>query len=189
LTNTSERHHISNISMTTGMTLVVVLVSSCLVPGCAGYQVGANTLYNTEIKTVYVPIFESNSYRRNLGERLTEAVVRKIEQRTPYKVVHRPTADSILSGRLTNEVQQVTAVDDYNGTRQKKVELTVLVQWKDRRGNTLRSSSPILWNNAPSDITTSSDMVPEMGHSYATASQGAIEKMADQIVDMMQNPW
>jgi hypothetical protein len=138
---------------------------------------------------VYVPIFESNSYRPNMGERLTEAVVKRIEQRTPYKVVHRPTADSILSGRLTNEVQHVTIVDDYNGTRQKKVELTVLVQWKDRRGNTLRSSSPIIWNNAPSDITTSSNMVPEMGHSYATASQDAIEKMADQIVGMMQTPW
>lgn len=158
--------------------------------GCSGYQIGTDSLYNAEIKTVHVPIFQSDSYRQNMGERLTEAVVRRIEQRTPYKVVHRANgADSILSGRLTNETQSVSINDDYAGTRQKKIELTVYVQWKDRRGLMLRSMSPIAWNDAPVDITTTSDMVAEMGHSYATASQDAIEKMADQIVDMMQMPW
>jgi hypothetical protein len=160
-----------------------------LLTSCAGYQVGTDKLYNQEIKTVYVPIFENNTYRRNLGERLTEAVVRKIEQRTPYKVVHRKTADSILIGQLSSERQTVTLTDDYAGTRQKKVEFAVLVQWKDRRGNTLRTMSPILWNNADINITANSDMVAEMGHSYATASQDALEKTADQIVDMMQMPW
>lgn len=157
--------------------------------GCAGYQVGTNTLYHSDIKTVYVPIFQSDSFRQNMGERLTEAVIKRIEQRTPYKVVHRSSADSVLSGRLVAESQSVTLVDDYAGTRQKKVELAVLVQWKDRRGNDLRTMSPITWNDAPVDISTSSDMVAEMGHSYATASQDAIERMADQIVDMMQMPW
>ena len=169
--------------------VLVMLVLTCGF-GCAGYQIGTDSLYNTEIKTVHVPIFQSDSYRQNMGERLTEAVIRRIEQRTPYKVVHRPNgADSILSGRLTNESQSVSIVDDYAGTRQKKVELTVYVQWKDRRGSMVRTLSPIAWNDAPVDITTSSDMVAEMGHSYATASQDAIDKMADQIVDMMQMPW
>ena len=158
--------------------------------GCSAYRVGTNTLYNTEIKTVHVPIFQSDSFRRDMGERLTEAVCKKIEQRTPYKVVHRSrSADSVLSGRLSRESQTVSLVDDYAGTRQKKVELTVYVQWKDSRGNSLRTMSPIAWHDAPIDITTSSDMVAEMGHSYATASQDAIERMADQIVDMMQMPW
>ena len=158
--------------------------------GCSGYQIGTNTLYNTDIKTVHVPIFQSDSFRKDMGERLTEAVCKKIEQRTPYKVVHRSnSADSILSGRLARESQSVSLVDDYAGTRQKKVELLVYVQWTDRRGNSLRTMNPITWNNVPVDITTTSDMVAEMGHSQATASQDAINRMADQIVDMMQMPW
>jgi len=157
--------------------------------GCAGYRVGTNTLYNTDIKTVHVPIFQSDGFRRDMGERLTEAVCKKIEQRTPYKVVHRSTADSVLSGRLARDLQNVSLVDDYAGTRQKKIELTVYVQWKDNRGNMIRTMNPIAWNDAPIDITTTSDMVAEMGHSYATASQEAIDRMADQIVDMMQMPW
>ncbi len=186
-TRRTRRHEIDRRIVALYAALFVAVLSGCF--GCSGYQIGTNTLYNTEIRTVHVPIFQSDSFREDIGERLTEAVCKRIEQRTPYKVVHRSSADSVLTGRLTRELQNVSIVDDYAGTRQKKVELTMYVQWKDRRGNSLRTMSPIAWNDAPVDITTSSDMVAEMGHSYATASQEAIDKMADQIVDMMQMPW
>ena len=71
--------------------------------GCAGYQIGNQTLYPAHISTVYVPVIESASFRRNLAEWLTEAVVKEIELKTPYKVVGSPSADSILSGRLAGE--------------------------------------------------------------------------------------
>ena len=45
-------------------------------------------------------MIESDSYRRDLGERLTEAVIKEIELKTPYKVVGTPDADSILSVQL-----------------------------------------------------------------------------------------
>ena len=47
---------------------------SLLLAGCAGYQVGTDSLYAPDVATVYVPMIESDSYRRDLGERLTEAV-------------------------------------------------------------------------------------------------------------------
>ena len=49
------------------------------VGGCAGYRFGAASLYPPDIQTVYVPVFESNSFRRNLSEWLTEAVCKEIE--------------------------------------------------------------------------------------------------------------
>src|SRR4030042_6722660 len=70
--------------------------------GCAGYQIGNQTLYPGHIRTVYVPMFESTSFRRNLGERLTEAVMKEIELKTPYKVVGTPDADSVLTGRIVD---------------------------------------------------------------------------------------
>ncbi|HEY6562999.1 MAG TPA: hypothetical protein VIY86_00755, partial [Pirellulaceae bacterium] len=54
--------------------------------GCAGYYLGSPTLYRPDIATIQIPIFESDSYRRFLGERLTEAVVKQVELKTPYKV-------------------------------------------------------------------------------------------------------
>jgi hypothetical protein len=44
-------------------------------------------------------MFESTSFRRNLGERLTEAVVKR-SKTEPYKVVSDPNADSVLTGRI-----------------------------------------------------------------------------------------
>ena len=41
--------------------------------GCAGYQVGVRSLYRPDVYSVFVPVFESDSLRRNLGEQLTEA--------------------------------------------------------------------------------------------------------------------
>src|SRR5687768_8924245 len=66
-------------------------------PGCAGYQLGQRSLYRPDIRTVHVPVVQSDSYRRYLGERLTEAVVKQIELKTPYKVVGSDSADSVLS--------------------------------------------------------------------------------------------
>ena len=71
--------------------------------GCGRYVMGTQTLYPPDIKTVYVQMFDSTSFRRGLGERLTEAIVKEIESRTPYKVVNSPDADSVLTGRIVND--------------------------------------------------------------------------------------
>ena len=78
-------------------------------PGCAGYQLGNRSLYRPDIRTVHVPMVQSDSYRRYLGERLTEAVVKEIELQTPYKVVDSDSADSVLSVRLVSDSKRVLA--------------------------------------------------------------------------------
>src|SRR3954467_2368839 len=77
--------------------------------GCAGYQIGNRALYRPDIRTVHVPVIQSDSYRRYLGERLTEAIVKEIELRTPYKVVGADAADSVLSVRLVSDSKRVIA--------------------------------------------------------------------------------
>jgi hypothetical protein len=45
-----------------------------VIAGCAPlnmYQFGTRSLYPADIQTVYVPIFESDSFRRFLGEQLS----------------------------------------------------------------------------------------------------------------------
>ena len=83
------------------------LLATALAADCESYQVGNQSLYPAEIHTVYVPMFESVSFRRNLAERLTEAVMKEIESKTPLKVVSDPNADSILTGRIVEEGKDV----------------------------------------------------------------------------------
>ena len=57
--------------------LFCLAASLCVVmlAGCIGYHAGTNSLYAADVATVYVPMIESDSYRRDLGERLTEAII------------------------------------------------------------------------------------------------------------------
>jgi hypothetical protein len=165
------------------------LVSLCFA-GCAGYQVGNASLYPSHIRTVYVPVFESNSFRPHLGERLTEAVIKEIEEKTPYKVVGDAVqADSVLSGRITGETKRVIVENRFDLPRQVEVSLQVQVRWLDRQDNLIRQSSPIPLPTELVTIGETATATPEAGSSIATAQQQAIHRLAQQIVGMMEAPW
>jgi len=160
-----------------------------LLSGCAGYQIGNKTLFPPEIRTVYVPMFQSGSFRRNLGERLTEAVVKEIEAKTPYKVVNDPTADSVLSGRIVEERKHVLVPSLSGDAREIQAVMRVQVSWLDRKGRMLRQMEPIPLPSEIADITGTGNVIPEVGQSVATAQQQAICRIAEQIVGMMEKPW
>jgi len=157
--------------------------------GCAGYQVGHESLFDPHIRTVYVPVFESDSFRRNLGERLTEAVIKAIEAKTPYKVVGSPDADSVLSGRIVAEGKHVVVENRFDEPRQVEVGFQVQVSWVDRRGRQIQSLQPVALPPQFTTVNATAVVVPEMGQSIATAQQQAIQRVAEQIVGMMETPW
>jgi hypothetical protein len=167
----------------------VVVAFLLLMTGCAGYQIGNQSLFPQDIHTVYVPMFRSNSFRRNLGERLTEAVAKQIESTTPYKVVSESNADSVLSGCIVGEHKSVLVPDLSGNARESQVDMTVEVSWVDRRGRTLRDTQSIPLPTELVSVTGTGDVVPEVGQSIATAQQEAINRMAQQIVGLMEKPW
>src|SRR5262245_14633238 len=58
------------------------------------------SLYREDVKTVAVPIFKTKDYRRGVEFALSKALVNQLEMRTPYKVVERGKADTILEGEI-----------------------------------------------------------------------------------------
>ncbi len=165
------------------------LAAALSTAGCAGYRFGAQTLYPYEIRTVYVPMFESNSYRRNLGEWLTEAVIKEIETKTPYKVVHRADADSILTGTLVSDTKRVVLVSPTDEPRESELNLMVQVRWLDRRGNVLREHAGLPVPTELVDVTGTASVVPEVGQTIVTGQQTAIDRLSKQIVSLMEAPW
>ncbi len=164
----------------------LVLVS---LAGCAGYQIGHRSLYRSDVYSVYVPVFESDSLRRNLGEQLTEAVIKRIELRTPYKVVSGVHADSVLSGRILQDYKYVVAENVNDDPRDIEVEFKIEVSWRDRRGDLISETYTC---GIPSSIVTFGQavpLIPESGQSVATAHLAAIEALAEQIVSRMEIPW
>ena len=58
-----------------------------------------------------------------MDQRLTEAVVKEIELKTPYKVVDTPNADSILSARLLVDTRHVLVENAFDQPRVSENEL------------------------------------------------------------------
>jgi hypothetical protein len=157
--------------------------------GCAGYQFGSRSLYRSDLRTVYVPIIQSDLFRRNFGERLTEAVIKEIELRTPYKVVHNPQADSVLTARIVSDGKRVLAENIDDDSRLLEVQLFVAVNWMDRYGNLLLPDARVPVSAFMLNTMQSADFIPEAGQSIATAHQDAIEELAQDIVNQMELRW
>ncbi len=157
--------------------------------GCTGYQLGNHTLYPAHIRTVYVPIFTSNSFRRNLGEQLTEAVAKEIESKTNYKVVGTSDADSILTGQIVAESKRVVINNLNSDPRELQVHIEIQVNWIDRRDGTVLCEGTIPMPPEMTAISGTANAVPEFGHSIGTAQQQAMQRLAQQIVGLMESPW
>ncbi|MDG2382050.1 MAG: LptE family protein [Pirellulaceae bacterium] len=158
--------------------------------GCAGYRVGYKTLYRPDVATVHVPIFESDTFRRDMGERLTEAVVKQINVKTPYRVVTADRADSVLKGRILSESKNTIAENEYDIPRIYEVDLIVDVKWYGPQGELLSDAMTIPVEDFFLRIVQEQTMIPESGQSVATTFQAAIDQMAEQIVEQMEaTPW
>jgi len=165
------------------------LLAAAMLAGCAGYHYGNQSLYPAGISTVYVPICRSDSFRRNLGERLTEAIQKEISLKTGYRVVGTADADSILECRILGDTKRVVVEDRYDDPRELEVGIQVEVRWIDRNRNLISEPCLVPLETAVTDLQGNGMLVPEYGQSVATAQQQAIQRAAEQIVSLMEAPW
>lgn len=170
----------------TNVTAYCALALLALVSGC-GYMVGAP--YAPDVQTVHVPIFTSTSFRRGIEFQLTEAVQNEIQQRSHFRIAKEAYADTRLTGHIVRYDKQVLGESAFDDPRELQFSLAVQVTWEDlRTGRILREQRvPI-----PPDLVhllATSSFAPEIGQSRATATHEAVQKMARQIVQMMEYPW
>ena len=179
--------HYSVASRSAVWLLVALLASSS---GCAAYRFGNKSLYCQDVQTVHVPVFQSDSFRRNLGERLTEAVVKEIELQTPYTIVSAGKAESVLQGRIISDQKRVLTLNADSEPRAVETDFQIQVSWINRKGDPV-IGRPITVA-APSDlfsVNVNTTFIPEGGQSISTAQQAAIKELAVQIVEQMQSAW
>jgi hypothetical protein len=161
------------------MTRVAVLALAAMALVSCGYS--TRPLYNAGYRTVAVPIFSNKSFRREWEFRLTEAITKNIEARTPYKVASRDKADTVLTGEIVEDTANV--LTKRLGTNlPRETQFTVLVNftWKDRSGRVLVERK---------DFNRAATEIPQLGERAADAEQMAIERLAAAIVDQMQTEW
>jgi hypothetical protein len=170
--------------------LLVGLWLAALAAGCgyntqettevAGYQ--WRTVYRTDVRTVAVPIFTNRDFHRGYEFQITNALIHRIEAFTPYKVVSRDHADTILEGEIVSIKNQPINISQLSATPQQQLlRIVVNFTWKDLR------TGKILVEEREFEQTDS--YYPTLGEGPWVGEQNAAEKLAGGIVDDMQAPW
>ena len=168
----------------------ITLLALLGVGGCGYSQVGDapsggyqwRSLYREDVKTVAVDIFRNKDYTQGVEFGLTKAIVNQLEAHSPYKVVSREKADTILEGEI-NYVHRETVSKDSNTAVQQEQLFVVNVDftWKDLR------TGQILVKRQNFEQTTT--FYPTLGEGQFVGNQQAVERLGLAIVQELQADW
>jgi hypothetical protein len=163
---------------------ILGIAFALLAPGCNGIGYSIRPPYNHDIKSVYVPVFKSVTFRRDLNFMLTDLVIKEIERRTPYKVIQNESeADSMLEGTVNFTEKNVVVENIYNLPRQLTATMIVYATWTNQHRDK-KDPPPV-----PAAISETFNFYPEIGETSEAAFYRCCEKLAVQIVNMMEEPW
>jgi Lipopolysaccharide-assembly len=161
---------------------LLAILTSLALTGC-GYTVRAP--YQQDVRTVYVPIFRSYTFRPDLNLELTRAVQMELNRRTPYRVVDRPEeADAVLYGTILFTNKNVIVTNPFNFPRNVTAEMTAEVIWEDLREKRDPDKDP-----PKVRVTESVNFFPEVGETANLGYEKAIQRMAKEIVNMTEQSW
>lgn len=141
-------------------------------------------LFPTEYRSVALPILDNRTAYRGVEYDLTEAVIKQIEQRTPYKVTAPNRADTLIEGRIVRIDQRQLSRTRRGGLPQEiEVMLVADLTWKN-----LRSGEVIIERKG---FTTVGQHFPTqpVGEPFEIAQHAAVERMAEQLVSEMRADW
>ncbi|MFN9081645.1 MAG: LPS assembly lipoprotein LptE [Planctomyces sp.] len=159
----------------------------CLILSGCGYTLGTPIVPG--VRSVHVPLFRSESFRRDTDYLLTEAVQREIRTRGGYRLEDAATADTILTGKIVEIRKSPLSETRFDDPRELQLSLGAEVTWMDRRtGKVLiQQTFPLTSQLMPQMSSVS--MAPEVGQSFATAQQEAARRLASSIADLMEIAW
>jgi hypothetical protein len=162
-----------------------LIVSVCLgFCGCAemsGYS--DESLFPEEVSSVYLEMFDSQSYRRGVEYELSDALAKRIEVETPYKIISsRDRADTVISGKILSINESWLSTEREVGRAlEKEVEVRAVVNWKN-----LKTGELLIDNQS---VSASASFSEWQSQGFAYASTLAANNLARRIVELMEKEW
>ena len=143
----------------------------------------SRSLYRTDVKTVFVEMFESQSFRREIEFELTRAVCEQLELHSPYKVVSdRSRADTVLYGSIERVAQHALAQQrELDRPVAGEVTLVVVLNWKDLRTGQMLIDAQ--------ELRFSGNYAPFLGTGPAAAAREAAHELGIRIAEALEAPW
>ncbi len=163
---------------------VIGLLSSALLGGCGASTGYSNaSLFPNDVNSVYLQMFDNRSFRRGIEFTLSDALAKRVEVDTPYKIVSsRDRADSVMSGQIVAAGESILTIErDIGRALEKEVVLTAVVNWKNLKDGQLMINSKT--------VTATASYSEFQGQDFTYASFVAANKLARSIVELMKNQW
>jgi len=138
--------------------------------------------FPAHVRSIFVEMFHTHDFRKDLEFKLTEAVAKRIEMDTEYRLASRKNADTVLSGEII-EIRQNKLGESFRTglPREKGVTFVVSFRWKDQR------SGKILVERRRSAYTTT--YIPPVGESFFDGAVRGLDGVAEQIVEALETAW
>ncbi|MCZ6514994.1 MAG: LPS assembly lipoprotein LptE [Acidobacteria bacterium] len=97
--------------------IVPMLLAGLLLTGACGYQrAGQGARIPSHVKTIAVPVFQSQSTRFRIEQRLAAAITREFLERTRFSITaYREQADAVLEGTVLHARSHPVAFDPNTG--------------------------------------------------------------------------
>ena len=150
----------------------------CLLMGC-GYS--SRSVLKSGVDSVYVPIFDNHTFRRELEFVITEAVKNEILYKTQLRIVPKKKADSILQGEIVEYKERVLTEDTEDNVTETRVFIYVNVRWIDQRtGRVIMKRDRMV---------RPTEFVIAKGETLATANAESFDDLAELVVQAMEADW
>ncbi len=161
--------------------LSTILCILLFIAGCSGYS--NQSLYPQDIQSVCVKMFDNDSFRRGAEYELTDALAKRIEAVTPYKVIsNSERADTVITGRIMSADTLLLSAERQTGRAlEKEVRLTAEVKWEN-----LKTGKYLIDNET---IIAAAPFSEWQNQSFEYAASLAANKLAEKIVERMGKKW
>ncbi len=128
-------------------------------------------------------MFDSRSFRRGVEYELSDALAKRIEAETPYKIISsRDRADTVISGQILSIGESwVSTEREVGRALEKEVEVRAVVNWKN-----LKTGELLIDNRS---VSASASYSEWQNQSFRYASTLAANNLARRIVELMEKEW
>ncbi len=155
--------------------LICVAFVFVLVSGC-GYS--QKSLIDRKINTIYISIFENNTFVRGIEFDIAKAVKDEIMSRTSLRIVQKDSADVIMTGEIGGSAQAALSQSRDNIV-ESSVSISASVTLLDTR--TGRSMGGGAGGGA--------SFIVDRGENVQSATEEAIANLARVLVDNLEEEW
>ncbi len=153
--------------------ILITILSSC------GYT--TRSLLRQDFESIYIPIFDNDTFRRGLEFGLTESVKDEILFRTQLKIVDKEDADVILYGKITNIEERVIVENIVDDIVEGRVAVFLDIKLVNARtGRNVIERKGMLWR---------AEYIGKRGEGVSTTQNEAFVDMAERIVNLMEEDW